>query len=200
MKWTLMVTTCLLAFAFSSPASADPTDKDSSAKPNAQADFAHAATRGQGRPTSDNKHMASSRGGERHHRIAVIRSLHKASKHARGEHVAAPRHHHASSSSRHGRFAAVRNRSVREARAGSEGGSVGMASFYSASGLTAAHRTLPFGTRVRVTNLSNGSSVVVRINDRGPFIRGRTIDLSTSAARALRMTGAGVARVRMHVI
>jgi len=75
-----------------------------------------------------------------------------------------------------------------------------MASFYSARGMTAAHRTLPFGTQVRVTNLSNGSSVVVRINDRGPFIRGRTIDVSTSAARALRMTGAGVARVRLHVI
>jgi len=75
-----------------------------------------------------------------------------------------------------------------------------MASYYSAGGMTAAHRTLPFGTQVRVTNLSNGSSVVVRINDRGPFIRGRTIDVSTSAARALRMTGAGVARVRLHVI
>jgi rare lipoprotein A len=68
------------------------------------------------------------------------------------------------------------------------------------SGFTAAHRTLPFGTRVRVTNLRNGSSVVVRINDRGPFIRGRSIDLSASAARAIGMTDAGVARVRMHVI
>src|SRR4029453_11065521 len=50
-------------------------------------------------------------------------------------------------------------------------------------GLTAAHRTLPFGTRVRVTNKSNGHSVVVRINDRGPFIRGRVIDLTPAAAR-----------------
>ena len=66
--------------------------------------------------------------------------------------------------------------------------------------MTAAHRSLPFGTRVRVTNLSNGSSVIVRINDRGPFIRGRSIDLSAGAARAIGMTGYGVARVRMHVI
>jgi len=89
---------------------------------------------------------------------------------------------------------------VRAARGAGSEGSVGMASYYSARGLTAAHRSLPFGTRVRVTNMSNGSSVIVRIADRGPFIRGRAIDLSTSAARALRMTGAGVARVRMHVI
>jgi len=56
-------------------------------------------------------------------------------------------------------------------------------------GLTAAHRTLPFGTRVRVTNKSNGRSVVVRINDRGPFVRGRVIDLTPAAARALRFNG-----------
>jgi rare lipoprotein A (peptidoglycan hydrolase) len=108
---------------------------------------------------------------------------------------------HASSSSRHGRFVAARNRTVREARSGaSEGGAVGLASYYSASGMTAAHRTLPFGTRVRVTNLANGHTVIVRINDRGPFIRGRSLDLSAGAARAIGMTGAGVARVRMHVI
>ena len=53
------------------------------------------------------------------------------------------------------------------------------------SGLTAAHRTLPFGTQVRVTNKSNGRSVVVRINDRGPFVRGRIIDLTPAAAGAL---------------
>ena len=90
---------------------------------------------------------------------------------------------------------------MREARVGrSEGGSIGVASYYSASGMTAAHRSLPFGTRVRVTNLANGHTVVVRINDRGPFVRGRSIDLSAGAARAIGMTGAGVARVRMHVI
>jgi rare lipoprotein A len=55
--------------------------------------------------------------------------------------------------------------------------------------MTAAHRSLPFGTLVRVTNRHNGRSVVVRINDRGPFIRGRVIDLSTSAARLIGMDG-----------
>jgi rare lipoprotein A len=66
--------------------------------------------------------------------------------------------------------------------------------------LTAAHRTLPFGTRVRVTNLDNGRKVVVRINDRGPFIKGRVIDLSYAAARQVGMVNAGVARVRLEVV
>jgi rare lipoprotein A (peptidoglycan hydrolase) len=61
--------------------------------------------------------------------------------------------------------------------------------------LTGAHRTLPLGTKVRVTNLHNGRSVLVRINDRGPFIRHRDIDLSAGAARALQMLGRGVASV-----
>lgn len=93
---------------------------------------------------------------------------------------------------------------------------VGMASFYSqgddggsvtATGerfnhhaMTAAHRTLPFGTRVRVTNLRNGRSVVVRINDRGPFTGGRIIDLSRGAAKAIGMINSGVARVRLEVL
>ena len=66
--------------------------------------------------------------------------------------------------------------------------------------MTAAHKTLPMGTRVRVTNTANGRSVVVRINDRGPFTRGRSIDLSRSAAQAVGMTEAGVAKVRMEVL
>lgn len=96
---------------------------------------------------------------------------------------------------------------------GSRGlGSSGIASYYwqgqrtatgerfNPSGLTAAHRTLPFGTRVRVTNLANGRAVTVRINDRGPFIAGRVIDLSRGAAQAVGMTGAGLARVNVAVI
>lgn len=59
------------------------------------------------------------------------------------------------------------------------------------SAMTAAHRTLPFGTRLRVTNQDNGRSVVVRINDRGPFIRGRILDLSKGAAQRLGFVGAG---------
>ena len=60
-----------------------------------------------------------------------------------------------------------------------------------ASNMTAAHRTLPFGTMVRVTNTSNGRSVVVRINDRGPFIKGRIIDLTPGAAHAIGIAGLG---------
>jgi rare lipoprotein A len=92
------------------------------------------------------------------------------------------------------------------------GGSTGVASYYwqpqrVASGgwfnpnaLTAAHKTLPFGTRVQVTNLSNGRSVTVTINDRGPYIKGRVIDLSRAAASAIGMTGAGIARVSYSVV
>jgi rare lipoprotein A (RlpA)-like double-psi beta-barrel protein len=92
---------------------------------------------------------------------------------------------------------------------------VGVASFYGGSfhgrrtasgvrydmnGLTAAHRTLPFGTRVRVTHLGNGRSVEVRINDRGPFIGGRIIDLSRGAAGVIGMHQSGVARVKVTVL
>jgi|Deesub1362B_J571_1020462.scaffolds.fasta_scaffold00006_286 rare lipoprotein A len=66
--------------------------------------------------------------------------------------------------------------------------------------LTAAHRTLPFGTRVMVINLKNGKSVVVRINDRGPFVRGRIIDLSYAAARAIDMVKDGVVPVRLEIL
>jgi rare lipoprotein A len=65
--------------------------------------------------------------------------------------------------------------------------------------LTAAHRTLPFGTRVRVTNVDNGRSVVVRVNDRGPLVGGRIIDLSQAAARALGALGSGVFTVRLEI-
>jgi rare lipoprotein A len=66
--------------------------------------------------------------------------------------------------------------------------------------LTAAHPTLPFGTRVKVDNLDNGRSVVVRINDRGPFVGGRIIDLTRAAARSLDFVGAGTAKVRLTVL
>ena len=66
--------------------------------------------------------------------------------------------------------------------------------------LTMAHRTLPFGTRVRVTHAGNGRSVIVRINDRGPYVKGRIIDLSRAAASAIGMTGQGIARVSMEVL
>lgn len=78
---------------------------------------------------------------------------------------------------------------------------LGQATYYhnpSHSGMIAAHPTLPFGTRVRVHNLDNGRSVTVIIVDRGPFARGRVIDVSTAAADALGMREAGVARVRLE--
>lgn len=66
--------------------------------------------------------------------------------------------------------------------------------------MTAAHRTLPFGTKVRVTNPANGRSVVVRINDRGPFTRGRMIDVSRAAAQELGLIAPGHATVELHLI
>ncbi len=90
--------------------------------------------------------------------------------------------------------------------------SYGVASFYSegsktANGetfdpreLTAAHRSLPFGTKLRVTNVATGQSVTVRVNDRGPFVRGRDVDVSHSAAEALGMVDGGVAKVKMDVV
>ena len=94
-----------------------------------------------------------------------------------------------------------------------KGSETGMASFYAdkyvgrktsngekfkQNKLTAAHKTLPFGTKVKVTNLSNGQSVKVRINDRGPFIQGRIIDLSKKAAKKIDMVNAGVTKVTIR--
>jgi rare lipoprotein A len=88
----------------------------------------------------------------------------------------------------------------------------GLASFYgspqqTANGeqfnpraLTAAHRTLPFGTKVRVTNVRSGRTVTVRINDRGPFVPGRVIDLSQAAAEELGIVGRGIAKVKLDVV
>jgi rare lipoprotein A len=96
--------------------------------------------------------------------------------------------------------------------AGKQETSQGLASYYSydpktASGekfdpseLTAAHRTLPFGTRLRVTNVATGRSVTVRVNDRGPFVPGRVVDVSRSAAESLGMTRQGVAKVKLDVV
>jgi peptidoglycan lytic transglycosylase len=88
----------------------------------------------------------------------------------------------------------------------------GVASFYStgvktANGerfypneLTAAHRTLPFGTRLRVTDLATGQSVTVRINDRGPYVAGRTVDLSQGAAESLGIVNRGIAKVKVDIV
>jgi rare lipoprotein A len=71
---------------------------------------------------------------------------------------------------------------------------------YNPGGYTAAHKTLPFGTRVRVTSPNTGRSVVVRINDRGPYAGNRVIDLSVGAARAIGLTNSGVGTVHMQIL
>lgn len=93
--------------------------------------------------------------------------------------------------------------------------SVGVASYYgkefggrrtangerfNPAGLTAAHRSLPFGTKLQVTNLRNGKTVVVRVTDRGPFARGRVLDLSYGAARAVGMVSSGTAKVKFATL
>lgn len=71
---------------------------------------------------------------------------------------------------------------------------------YDMYGMTAAHKNLPFGTMLRVTNLTNNKTVVVRVNDRGPFVKGRVIDVTHTAARKLGMLGPGVVRVKIETI
>ncbi len=68
------------------------------------------------------------------------------------------------------------------------------------NGLSAAHRELPLGTIIRVTHMANGKSVVVKVNDRGPFIKGRILDLSLGAAKKLAMVNEGVARVKIEIV
>jgi rare lipoprotein A len=108
---------------------------------------------------------------------------------------------------KHTPFASHRHASGSRAAA-----SHGIASFYTegtktASGekfnthdLTAAHPTLPFGTRLRVTNVTTGQAVTVRVNDRGPYVQGRIVDVSYSAADALGMVGKGLANVKLDVV
>jgi len=109
-------------------------------------------------------------------------------------------------------FSACKRKTIPESGGKYDGTETGNASYYAdkfegrntangetfnQSKLTAAHKKLPFGTQVLVTNLANGRSVQVRINDRGPFVTGRIIDLTKSAAREIDMLGTGVARVRI---
>ncbi len=71
---------------------------------------------------------------------------------------------------------------------------------FNKNAMTAAHRSLPFGTKVKVTNLRNGRTVLVRVNDRGPHVRGRMIDLSQAAAKKIGLSHAGTARVKLEVL
>jgi rare lipoprotein A len=133
-------------------------------------------------------------------------SVSEASAKSRHHHHHGHRHHHASNAEWRDANASIAPSS------GSGRSFSGMASFYgnesgskTASGqrfnqnaMTAAHRSLPFGTKLRVTH--GGRSVVVTVNDRGPFVHGRVLDLSTGAARAVGLTSAGVGRVTAEVI
>jgi rare lipoprotein A len=133
---------------------------------------------------------------------------------ARGRHHHGYHHHHHGyhhASASEGSSWRDANASIAPASTGGRSFS-GMASYYgnesgsrTASGqrfnqsaMTCAHRSLPFGTRLRVTH--GGRSVVVTVNDRGPFVRGRVLDLSTGAARAIGLTSAGVGRVTAEVV
>ena len=133
----------------------------------------------------------------------------EASAKSRHHHHRSHHHHHADASE--GSNWREANAAISPSSGGGHSFS-GMASFYgnesgskTASGqrfnqnaMTAAHRSLAFGTKVRVTH--RGQSVIVTINDRGPFVRGRVLDLSTGAARAIGLTGAGVGRVVAEVV
>jgi rare lipoprotein A len=133
----------------------------------------------------------------------------EASARGRHHHHHGYHHHHASASE--GSSWRDANASIAPASTGGRSFS-GMASYYGSesgsrtasgqrfnqSAMTCAHRSLPFGTKLRVTH--GGQSVVVTVNDRGPFVRGRVLDLSTGAARAIGLTGAGVGRVVAEVI
>jgi rare lipoprotein A len=139
--------------------------------------------------------------------LLVGGSVTEASAKSRHHHHRYHHHHHARAETSSWRDA---NASIAEPTGGHTFS--GMASFYgnesgsrTASGqrfnqnaMTAAHRSLPFGTKLRVTH--GGRSVIVTINDRGPFVRGRVLDLSTGAARAIGLTGAGVGRVVAEVV
>ena len=137
---------------------------------------------------------------EHHRRIAAIEHVSIVRRHvpATTEHVSIVRRHVPAA--------------TEENAGGLKLASHGVASFYTegtqtASGerynpgeLTAAHPTLPFGTKLRVTNTTTGRSVTVRVNDRGPYVAGRVVDVSYSAASALGMVGAGTAKVKLDVV
>jgi rare lipoprotein A len=166
-------------------------------------------------------HHAQHRRGHTHRHATRHHGKRHATRHHTGKSRHARRHAH------HGRYAERRAHSRHERRTARRhgpawtrhvlgyshgGGRTGIASYYwqgqrvasggrfNPDGMTAAHRTLPFGTRVRVTHMGNGRSVTVRINDRGPFVAGRIIDLSRGAARVIGMTAQGVARVMVEVL
>jgi peptidoglycan lytic transglycosylase len=142
---------------------------------------------------------------------SVTEASAKSRHHHHRHHHAAKHHHHIAKASAGASASSWRNANAAIPSSGGHSFS-GVASFYgnesgsqTASGqrfnqnaMTCAHRSLPFGTKLRVTH--GGQSVVVTVNDRGPFIKGRVLDLSTAAARAVGLTSAGVGHVTAEVI
>jgi rare lipoprotein A len=139
-------------------------------------------------------------------RSAAKRSVHKRSVHKRSRYVQRSQPRRRTAMER----LSVRGHRVRGRPAGTiqhgiasyywQGQRLATGGWFNPDGISAAHRTLPFGTRVRVTHLRNGRSVDVRINDRGPYIAGRIIDLSRGAARVIGLTAQGIAQVRVTVL
>jgi rare lipoprotein A len=214
---SLTLTVCASA---SPPAAASSGDEERGVTTRSLSNVARASTRANRavRVSDDyytarpRRHATHRQGGYRQHytksrHARAAKNLHQRTAHRRsaGRRTAAHHKHHAAQ--RHA-AAAPRNRGT--ASRGS--GSVGMASYYwqpqrvasggsfNPNGMTAAHKSLPFGSRVRVTHMGNGRSVEVRINDRGPYVAGRIIDLSKAAAGLLGMTAQGIARVRVEVL
>src|SRR5665811_766142 len=121
---------------------------------------------------------------------SVTEASAKSHRHHHGHHHS----HHASNSPSH----SCLNANAAIAPSPGSGSKTASGQRFNQTALTAAHRSLPFGTKLRVTH--GGRSVVVTVNDRGPFIRGRVLDLSTAAARAVGLTSAGVGRVTAEVV
>jgi rare lipoprotein A len=148
------------------------------------------------------KHKLSRHNPQSHHYFAGHRKPHRYATHRKTHRYASRRKSHQIAT----RFDTFGNgeRSAREiagtASYYSEGARVASGGRFDPNGFTCAHRTLPFGTRLRVIDMITRRSVDVTVNDRGPFIHGRVLDLSRGAAQALGMTGRGVTRIKASVI
>ena len=164
---------------------------------------------------TDMRERGQERSGERKAERKRFTRAHFAKRRSARHSARIQRHHHvARRSLRRVAHRAPRrvHRADRRTHVSAGSGTSGMASYYyqgsvvasgarfNPDGLTAAHRTLPFGTRVRVTHLGNGRTVNVTINDRGPFVGGRIIDLSRGAANVIGMIGQGLAHVSVTIL
>jgi rare lipoprotein A len=158
-------------------------------------------------------HRIAHRDGGHHRGLRAIHATERHAGHGHRARFAGHFHHHRLIANAHGRGVARLARQLVNSPTGSYaegGGQTGKASYYTGSHRTAnggfigaatcAHRTLPFGTKVLVTNLSSGRQAVLTVNDRGPFVRGRIVDVSRGAASTLGMIGAGTASVRVQVV